>query len=109
MQALRSSSMIVEILASAALGAPFLYLQLRYANPRHAEFPYALFTLLWVTAAGFVFTGAPLMRTMFAGESVFSRPGLLMGRLSLLIILAIVWSSVISDHMPCFLGAPNCD
>jgi hypothetical protein len=28
---------------------------------------------------------------------------------ALLILIALAWSGIVADQMPCFLGVPNCD
>ena len=69
-------------------------------------FPFALFAVLWILAS--VFTGLFLnmVRNIKAGSGL---PINLAATAVLLIVIAAVWSGLVYDQMPCFMGVPNCD
>lgn len=97
------------ILAGAAVVAPFIYLELRYARTIYSNFPFPLFALLWLLVSAFVVVAAPLIRAIRAGESVLARPAVLTVRIGFLVGAALFWIAIVQDQMPCFLGVPNCD
>lgn len=84
---------------------------LEWVNHRnlHESFPVALFVFLWLLPAAFVVVLAPLVRTVRAGRSVTANPVNLLLRVTLLILIAVLWAGVFVDQLPCFLGVPNCD
>jgi len=103
------TTMITATLVSTVLVAPLVYLELRYGTQSYSRFPYALFTILWLVPAAFVFAAAPLMRAVRAGKNVLERPGALVVRVVFLVLAALFWTGFVNDQMPCFLGVPNCD
>jgi hypothetical protein len=76
------------------------------ANIRGPLFVIGLFLL--VMAAGLI-AGAPIVRTLRAGGSLFAHPVNLV--IVVLVLLPIIWglTGLIIDQWPCFLGVPNCD
>ena len=103
------TTMITATLVSTVLVAPLVYLELRYGTQSYSRFPYALFSILWLVPAAFVFAAAPLMRAVRAGKNVLERPGVLVVRVVFLVLAALFWTGFVNDQMPCFLGVPNCD
>jgi hypothetical protein len=63
---------------------------------------------LWMLPVAFVVTAAPLARAVRAGQNILRSPAALCLRLVLLAAVAM-WGGLISDQLPCFMGAPNCD
>lgn len=103
------STGIIAMLVGAALVAPLVYLEFRYAMKIHSSFPFALFEMLWLVAAACVFVAAPILRVQRAGESLLGRPGVLVARVSFLVMAVLFWSGIVHDQMACFPGTPNCD
>lgn len=101
----------------AALGSllfimPLAWLEIRNYPPvarDWREFPIPLFIVLWLLPAVFIFTLAPLARTVRAGGNLLAQPVRLLLRVALLAFVATCWGWLVADQMPCFLGAPNCD
>jgi hypothetical protein len=100
---------IVATLLSTVLVAPLAYLQLHNAKQNPWQFPYPLFAILWLVPVAFIFTAAPLIRGVQAGQSVLERPGWFLARVVFLVLAAMFWAGLVNDQMPCFLGVPNCD
>jgi hypothetical protein len=95
------------ILVGLGLTLPFLVLELVNRRPYQEDFPFPLFGLLWLLSAAFMVLLRPLVypigrRTM---PNILHR----MLRLMLLIVIAGVWSGIVRDQMPCFLGVRFCD
>ena len=78
---------------------PFIVLEL--INRRFdGNFPFPLFVVMWLLSFAFVLLVRPL-----------ARPGRLHVALRVagLILIGWVWTGLVIDQMPCFLGVPNCD
>lgn len=67
-------------------------------------FPFALFTMLWILAAAFIGLCRNIIRDLKAGTGL----GLATTAI-LMVVIATVWSGIVFDQMPCFMGVPNCD
>jgi hypothetical protein len=72
-------------------------------------FPIPLFGLMWLLPLIFILTGRPLVRTIRAGSNRMIQPVHLVLPVILLILVAWLWTSLLIDQLPCFLGVPNCD
>jgi hypothetical protein len=68
-----------------------------------------LFGLLWLLPLAFIVTLTPIVRTVRGGGATLANPLPLVIRLVFLALLFLVWSGLLVDQMPCFLGVPNCD
>jgi hypothetical protein len=113
-----SAKNLIKTLAAAVLFgllliAPFAFMEY-WNNPviqsGESPFPIMLFIGLWL-APVMIFLGAtPIVRSVWAGESVLAHPISLVLRFIFLAFLAILWLNLIRDQMPCFLGGvPGCD
>lgn len=69
----------------------------------------ALFGLLWLLAAAFVFIMTPLAREARAGGGVAAKPVSLLLRVTFSALILLTWVGIVADQLPCFLGVPNCD
>jgi hypothetical protein len=87
---------------------PFLILEL-VNRPYTIHFPIPLFVLLWLLPTIFMLIMMPLVRTVRAGNSLMARPIPLVLSAVFLILIAWMWTGIVIDQMPCFLGVPNCD
>ena len=104
------STFAVASVISVVLVAPFAFLELRHNTLawRRASDYVVLFGLLWLLPTVFVMTATPLVRALRSGHTVLQSPATLaQGTLSLLV--AAMWLMIVSDQLPCFIGAPNCD
>jgi hypothetical protein len=99
------------VLIGLILAMPFAILEFRYnvVNTRKIPDYIVLFGFLWILPTTFFFTVAPIVRTLRAGNSVLAHPVTLFFRVAFLVLIAIMWTGIIHDQLPCFLGAPNCD
>jgi putative effector of murein hydrolase len=91
--------MVLPLVLGFASMLPFLMLEFRY---QPGELPLVLFGTLWLLGAAVVALLLPVLRNR-------PRPGALLVRVSLSILVACVWARILMDQMPCFLGVPNCD
>jgi hypothetical protein len=105
----RLSTLLTAGLTSSVLIAPLVLLELRYGTHNYSSFPYPVFAILWVLPPLFVFTIAPLIRPVRPGGSVLAHPMTLLLRVAVLALIGMLWTQLLTDQLPCFLGVPNCD
>ena len=98
-------------LISFALVLPFAILESLNQSVTRQNAPglIVLFGLLWLLPMVFIVILVPLVRTVRAGNSVIVRPINLVLRLASLAFITMIWTGVVMDQLPCFLGVPNCD
>ena len=101
------SAFMVPSLIGLALVAPFAALD--HTNDRatgrnSVDFA-VLFGLLRLLATAF----AAILSSVVRGWREDGGPVNLLFRIACLILIAAMWSGIISDQLPCFLGIPNCD
>lgn len=101
------------VLFGLLLIAPFAFMEY-WNNPviqsGESPFPFMLFFGLWFTPIIFFLGATPIVRSVWAGESVLAHPISLVLRVIFLGFVAILWLNLIRDQMPCFLGGvPGCD
>jgi len=101
---LRSPAIISSILV-----LPFMILELMNRRSFHEGFPIPLFGILWLLPVAFILILMPIVRNVQAGNRIMADPISLLLRVAFLILIAWLWSGIILDQMPCFLGVPNCD
>lgn len=116
-ESVSARSLLMTFAGAALFGllltAPFAFMEY-WNNPviRSGEvpFPFMLFFGLSLTPMIFFLGAAPLVRCVWAGESVLAHPISLVLRVIFLAFVAILWLNLIRDQMPCFLGGvPGCD
>ena len=94
----------------AILVAPLLFLELRNNRPNsRASDNAVLFGVLWLLPTAFVMMAMPIIRVFRSGQTTPQRPAALALRIALLVVVAVMWLSIVSDQLPCFMGKPNCD
>jgi len=64
---------------------------------------------MWLLPLIFILTVMPIVRNLRAGNSLIAQPVSLLIRIVILVSVAWMWTSLLIDQMPCFLGVPNCD
>lgn len=94
---------------SAVLVLPFMILELINRRGSHEGFPIPLFAILWLLPAAFILILMPIVRSVRAGNRIMTNPSSLLLRVPFLILITWLWTGIILDQMPCFLGVPNCD
>lgn len=96
-------------LLSFLLVLPLALLEVVNQSALQQGFPIVLFGVLWLVPALFFLTLTPIVQTFRAGGNVLARPLPLILRAALSLFFALVWTAILTDQMPCFLGVPNCD
>ena len=96
-------------LISLLLVIPFMIMEIVSRRGFGEGFPIPLFAMLWILPVLFILTGMPILRNLRAGDSLMAQPINLLIRLVVLILVAVLWTGLLLDQMPCFLGVPNCD
>lgn len=96
-------------LISLLLVLPFMILELINRQGFNEGFPIPLFVIMWLLPLIFIVVLMPIVRNVRAGNSLMASPISLLIRVVLLILIAWMWTSLLIDQMPCFLGVPNCD
>jgi hypothetical protein len=101
---LRSPSLI-----SLLLVIPFMIMEIVNRRGFDEGFPIPLFAMMWILPVLFILTGMPILRNLRAGDTLITQPINLLIRVVVLVLVAILWTGLLLDQMPCFLGVPNCD
>jgi hypothetical protein len=96
-------------LISLLLVLPFMILELVNRRTFNEGFPIPLFVIMWVLPILFIATLMPIVRNVRAGNSIIASPVNLLIRIVILAFIAWMWTGLLIDQMPCFLGVPNCD
>jgi hypothetical protein len=89
---------------------PFVILELTFnkVTERNVAGLRVLFGLLWLLSAGFIFIVIPIVQNFRAGNLATKPVGLLL-RITTSALILTMWTGIVMDQMPCFLGVPNCD
>ena len=93
--------------AGFLLVVPFIILELLNADDAIEQFPVVLFGFMWLLGFCLVLIGRPVFETW--GTDARPGPLGLTARIVTVIVIAVFWSGLVLDQMPCFLGVPNCD
>lgn len=101
---LRSPAIISLILV-----VPFMIMEAVNRRNFDEGFPIPLFVIMWVLPIIFIVTLMPIVRSVRAGNSFIASPVNLLIRVVILVFIAWMWTGILIDQMPCFLGVPNCD
>lgn len=88
---------------------PFMFLEFVNGGYSLHGFPVPLFGFMWLLALSFIVLLVPILRSLQTGNRATPETIRLFLRLCLLILIAWMWTSLVLDQMPCFLGVPNCD
>jgi len=101
---LRSPSLI-----SLLLVIPLMIMEIVNRRGFDEGFPIPLFAMMWILPVLFILTRMPILRNLRAGDTLITQPINLLIRVVVLVLVAILWTGLLLDQMPCFLGVPNCD
>jgi len=99
----------IPALLSLLLVVPFMVMEFVNRRQFHEGYPVVLFLVLWIFPFIFLAIVTPLARDAKAGVDILARPLSLGVKVSILLLLATMWFSLVADQMPCFLGVPMCD
>jgi len=105
----RPRSLVMPLLISVALVAPFIVLQSVYRRAFHEDFPFVLFVFMSIHSLLISLLLTPALRRLLAEKSLGA---LKLGHWAGLAVsgfLMFVYAGVVVDQLPCFLGVPNCD
>ena len=88
---------------------PFMLLEwaTRSNLPRSNASP-MLWVVLWFLSTGFIVVLMQMVRNIRVGNSILAKPLSLLLSIILLAIFAWLWTALIIDQMPCFLGGTGC-
>ena len=98
----------VPALVGTILVPPLAVLEVLAAGRAGAGFPVALFAALWLLALACAAVARRVVRQLHDRDAAAGGARLLL-MLSVVVLLAGIWSRIVLDQLPCFLGAPNCD
>ena len=102
-------SLKTPAIISSMLVLPFLVLELVNRQNPNADFPIALFVVLWILSLSFIIILMPVLRSLPAGHRNMALAIKVLPRIVVLLVIGWLWISLVVDQMPCFLGVPNCD
>ncbi|HVF47626.1 MAG TPA: hypothetical protein VNA17_08685 [Pyrinomonadaceae bacterium] len=105
---LSAGNLTAATLGGLALTVPFLVLQLMNKPPLE-NIPVVLFVVLWLLSTIFIATLLPIVKGLRSEGGMRTHPAAIILSGIVLIIVTAMWSGIIVDQMPCFLGVPNCD
>jgi hypothetical protein len=99
----------LPVLISSLLVIPFMIMEVVNRRNFNEGFPIPLFVFMWVLPILFIVALMPIVRNVRAGNSIIARPVGLLIRVVILVFIAWMWTSILIDQWPCFMGVPNCD
>jgi hypothetical protein len=101
----------LAVLISFVLVLPFAILEFLNQTITRQNAPglILLFGLLWLLPTVFIVILLPIVQSVRAGNSIITRPINLLLRVASLAFVTVIWTAMIIDQLPCFLGVPNCD
>lgn len=106
-------TMLLPLRSPALIGLlltiPFMIMEIVNRRGFHEGFPIPLFVIMWILPVIFILTAMPIMRNIRAGNHLMAQPLNLFVRVVVLVLVAWLWTGILIDQMPCFLGVPNCD
>ena len=88
---------------------PFIIMEVVNRRNFNEGFPIPLFIMMWILPVIFILTIMPIIRNVRAGNSLMAQLINLLLRVVVLVLVAWMWTGLLIDQMPCFLGVPNCD
>jgi hypothetical protein len=88
---------------------PFMIMEVVYTQNINAVFNVPLFGFMWLLPTIFILILMPIVRNIRAGNSLMANPVSLLFSVIFLVLIGFMWTGILLDQMPCFLGVPNCD
>jgi len=88
---------------------PFMIMEAVNTRNLNAIFNVPLFSMMWLLPVAFILILTPIVQSVRMGNRLMARPVNLLIRVLFLVFIAWMWTSILIDQMPCFLGVPNCD
>ena len=90
------------------LTLPFIVLELWNQPVSRFDFPFSLFGFIWFLSSLFVLFAHFVVTALQTGN-ILARPVHFLATVSFLVLIALMWSGLMIDQLPCFMGVPNCD
>jgi hypothetical protein len=105
------STLAMASAVGAALLAPLLFLDVQHngLEGRRALDMLALFGVLFALSVAVVAATATVVRATRSREPLLRKPAPVVVSVVVLAVAVIMWTAIVSDQLPCFLGTPNCD
>jgi hypothetical protein len=100
---------VTSLLFSSTLVVPFVVLQLLNRRAFREDFPFVLFTFMWLHSLLIVLLLTPALRRLRSERNLRALKLGHWAELVLSAFLACAYVDVVIDQLPCFLGVPNCD
>lgn len=94
---------------SSILVLPFVILEWVNRRGFDEDFPFPLFGIMWMLPLAFIVILNPVVRDLRAGNRLTANPAGLLAGAAILFLIGWLWTGILLDQMPCFLGVPNCD
>ena len=88
---------------------PFMIMEVVNTQNFNAVFNIPLFGIMWLLPTIFIVILVPIVRNIRTGNSLIANPISLLISVIFLMLIALMWTGLLMDQMPCFLGVPNCD
>jgi len=88
---------------------PFMVMEVINTQDLNAIFNVPLYGFMWLLPMVFIAVLMPIVQNVRAGNSLMAKPVSLIISVAFLVLIALMWTTLIVDQMPCFLGVPNCD
>lgn len=98
-----------SMLISLAIIVPFAAMELVNRRAYGEDFPFALFTGMWVIPTVSIAILFTLIKDLRTGKTITAHPLSLIVRGVFLVAIGFAWLSLLADQMPCFLGVRYCD
>jgi len=96
-------------LISLLLVIPFMIMEVINTQDLNTIFNIPLFGIIWLLPMIFIVILIPIVQNVRAGNSLMAKPVRLIISVVFLVLIALMWTTLIVDQIPCFLGIPNCD
>jgi len=103
------TNFIIPAIISSLLILPFVNLELVNRQGFHEGFPFVLFVLMWFLQTAFIIVLIQIVQSVRKGNRLMANPLDLFLKVSFLALAVWMWSGILMDQMPCFLGLLNCD
>ena len=105
----KTSSFIQALILGFIFLIPLIVLEVVNRRKFNENFPFAIFTFIWILQILFILLLIPMIKTLRAGKSLTAYSVFLLLRIAGLILIAYIWGGLIIDQWPCLMGVPNCD
>jgi hypothetical protein len=103
------SNLKTAAIVSLFIVLPFAILEAAFNKVRSVSDFIALFGFLWLLSTAALALLMPIAQNLRAGRGVAAKPLNLLLRIGFSALIIMMWTGIVIDQLPCFLGVPNCD